>query len=271
MDCVLQALTPAQESLFLTLHLRALDSRAASPILGDTVSSELADRVDYDFTRLKVQRSMVLDLAVRTKTLDELIRRFVSRHGNAVVLDLGCGLDPRMLRCGPPGSVDWYDIDFPLVTELRERLLPGDSHLIAADLTTPAWLESIPARRPTMIVADGLMSFMTGDAYQDMTRRLTTWLPNGEFAFNAYTALDMAVANHTATFKALGLRAVGEGFTDPHEPESWGAGLTLIEELLLARAPEVAKFPEPLRSFTRLCAHSTGLSRHGNRVVRYAF
>jgi len=271
MNRVTQALTPAQETLFLTLYLRALDARSATPILGDAVSSELADTVDYDFTRQKVQRSMVLDLAVRTKTIDDLVRRFVAGHSHGVVVDLGCGLDPRMLRCGPPASLDWYDIDFPVVAELRDQFLPGPSHLVAADLATPGWLDSVPADRPAMVVADGLMSLMTGEAYRDMTRALTAHLPSGEFAFNAYTSLDMWVANHTATFKALQLRAVGDGITDPHEPESWGAGLTLIEELLLARAPDVARFPQPLRSFTHLCAHSTGLSRHGNRVVRYAF
>jgi len=41
--------------------------------------------------------------------------------------------------------------------------------------------------------------------------------------------------------------------------------------MLLTRSPEVAKYPEPLRSFTRLCSHSTRISRGGNRVVRYAF
>jgi O-methyltransferase involved in polyketide biosynthesis len=270
MDRVLAALTPTQESLFLTLYLRALDDRSARPILGDTVSSDLVDRIDYDFTRQKVQPSLVLDLAVRTKTLDGLIRRFVARHRDAVVVDLGCGPDPRVLRCGPPASVDWFDIDFPIVTELRERFLPGASHLHGADLTT-GWLDAIPVDRPAMIVADGLMSFVSGDAYRDMTRALTAHLPTGEFAFNAYTALDLRVAGYTPTFRALGLRAVGEGFTDPHEPESWEAGLTLIEELLLVRAPDVEKFPQPLRSFTRLCAHSVRLSRHGNRVVRYAF
>lgn len=39
MDRVLEALTPAQESLFLTLYLRALDARSTSPTLDDTVSS----------------------------------------------------------------------------------------------------------------------------------------------------------------------------------------------------------------------------------------
>ena len=271
MESVFSTLTPAQQSLFLTLYLRALDSGSAAPILGDTRSAELAATVDYEFGRLKVQRSMVLDLAVRTKTLDDLIRGFLTRHRDAVVLDLGCGLDPRMQRCNPPPAVDWYDIDFPVVTEMRERLLPGSSHLVGADLTTPGWLATIPTDRPAIVVADGLMSFLSGDSFRGMTRALTAHLLGGEFSFNAYTALDLRLANHSATFRAMHARTVGEGFTDPHEPERWSAGLTLIEELLLVRAPDVAHFPEPLRSFTRLCARSSRLSRHGNRVVRYAF
>lgn len=271
METTFRELTPAQESLFLTLYLRALDRRSPDPILGDTVSAEIADKIDYDFTRQKVQHSQVLDLALRTKRLDDLIRAFAARHPSAVVLDLGCGLDPRVLRCGLPPGTDWYDIDFPVVVQIRERFLPHASHTIGADLTTPGWLGSIPADRPTMIVADGLMAFLPGHAYKAMTRALTARFSTGEFAFNAYTPFDMWAANYSGTFKALHTKTAGEGFNDPHEPESWGAYLTLIEELLLVRAPEVAKFPQPLRAFTRLCAHSTRISRHGNRVVRYRF
>ena len=32
-----------------------------------------------------------------------------------MVLDLGCGLDQLMICCKPPSSIDWYDIDFPVV------------------------------------------------------------------------------------------------------------------------------------------------------------
>lgn len=73
------------------------------------------------------------------------------------------------------------------------------------------------------------------------------------------------------TFKAIHACAAGDGINDPHEPEKWAARLTLIEELLLVREPEVAKFPQPLRAFTRLCALSTRISRHGNRILRYRF
>jgi hypothetical protein len=108
-----------------------------------------------------------------------------------------------------------------------------------------------------MIVADGLTAFLSGHAYKAMTRALTAHFSTGEFAFNAYTPLVMRLANYSPTLKALHARTAGEGINDPREPESWGARLTLIEELLLVRAPEVAKFPQPLRVFTRLCAHST--------------
>lgn len=146
---------------------------------------------------------LVLDLSVRTKKLDELIRVFVATHPNAVVLDLGCGLDPRVLRCGVPSTVDWYDIDFPVVMDIRERFLPNASHTIGAELTTPGWMNEIPADRPTMIVADGLMAFLTGPAYQDMMRALTAHFATGEFAFNAYTHFVMKIGNYSATFKAL--------------------------------------------------------------------
>jgi O-methyltransferase involved in polyketide biosynthesis len=271
-DRAFAGLTPAQESALLTLYLRALDFQSPNPILGDRVSAEVADAIDYEFaTRQKVQRSLVLDLATRTHTLDRLIRSFTAAHPDAVVLDLGCGLDPRAARCSPPGTVDWYDIDFPAVAAIRAEYLPGGTHVIGADLMVPEWLNDIPADRPTMIVADGLMAFLTDTQYQTLTGALTTRIASGEFAFNAYTRLVLKIANYSSTFKALGAKSAGGGIDDPHEPEHWKARLTLIEELLLTRAPDVDKYPQPLRWFTRLCSHSTRISRHGNRVLHYRF
>jgi hypothetical protein len=63
----------------------------------------------------------------------------------------------------------------------------------------------------------------------------------------------------------------GEGIDDPREPESWDARLSLIEELSMARAPEVALYPPLLRAVAHLSARSTRLVRAGDRVVRYGF
>jgi O-methyltransferase involved in polyketide biosynthesis len=268
-DSPFQDLTPAQASLFLTLYFRSLDYKSPRPILGDATSARLADTIDYDFRQLKVMRAKRLDLALRTRTLDNLVRSFVATHHDAVVLDLGCGLDPRMIRCNPPSSTLWYDIDFPVVVELRKRWLPDTSaSLIGADLTTSGWMDDIPAERPTMLVADGLMAFMSDQAFKDMIRRLTAHFATGEFAFNAYAPVDLWASNLVL---ARGSKYPARGINDPHEPETWAVRLTLIGELLLYRAPETAMFPQPYRALAQLCALSTRVCRYTNWVVRYSF
>jgi O-methyltransferase involved in polyketide biosynthesis len=262
-------LTPAQGSLFLTLYFRALDYNSPRPILGDATSARLADTIGYDFGQLKVMRAKRLDLALRTRTLDNLVRSFIANNPDAVVLDLGCGLDPRMIRCNPPSSTLWYDIDFPVVVELRKRFLPESSaRQISADVTKSGWMDDIPSERPTMLVADGLMAFMSDQAFRDMIRRLTAHFSTGEFAFNAYAPLDLWASNLVL---ARGSKFPASGINDPHEPEAWAARLTLIEELLLYRAPEIALFPQPYRALAHLCALSTHVCRYTNWVVRYSF
>lgn len=125
----LNDLTPVQETLFLTLYGRALDTHASHPILADTMADEIAGKIDYDFTKLKLGSNIVVNIALRAKMLDEVVRRFVADHPDAVVLDLGAGLDDRMFRIAPPPTVDWYDIDFPEVIVLRRRILPEHSQV----------------------------------------------------------------------------------------------------------------------------------------------
>ncbi|MDX3100358.1 class I SAM-dependent methyltransferase [Nonomuraea angiospora] len=259
-----------QETLLLTLYARALDARLPCPILGDTLSADLADRIDYDFGKLKLKPNLVLTTALRAKKLDDVVRAFTAAHPGCVVLDLGCGLDTRMLRCDLPPGVDWYDVDFPEVVKLRSECLPDGSHLVGADLTTSGWLKAVPGERPAMIVAEGLLPFMPGDSFQRMTRELAGRFPSGELALNGYTRFAAWAMKYHPTIKALGIKAA-QGFDDPHEPESWGAGLELVEEQILTHAPEVAQFPQPLRALTRLTAPSTALSRQGARILRYRF
>ena len=48
MATMLPALTPVEDSLFLTLCCRALDNRSAHPVLGDEIADEIVRTLDYD-------------------------------------------------------------------------------------------------------------------------------------------------------------------------------------------------------------------------------
>ncbi len=154
MSMTLPAFTPAQESLFLTLAGRALDSRLPHPFLGDTMAEEILRKTGYDpparFPMLRSgrgdPRTKVFDIAVRAERLDEAVRRFVTRHPDAVVLDLGAGLDGRIFRVDPPSTVAWYDVDFPEVLALREQVVPrhANARSIGADVTDARWWTASP-------------------------------------------------------------------------------------------------------------------------------
>jgi O-methyltransferase involved in polyketide biosynthesis len=281
MSMNLPAFTPAQESLFLTLGGRALDSRLPRPFLGDTLADEIITKVGYDLARFPAlstkfldPRSRVFDIAVRAKTLDDVVRRFVSDHPDAVVLDLGAGLDGRIVRVDPPPTVAWYDIDFPEVIALRSSVVPPhlNAHSIGADLTDPDWLTDIPGSRPAVIVADGLIAFLAQDGFVSMMNRLVGHFPGGELAFNLYTRYAIWAVKHAPGMAVIASDVINPGFNDAREPERWVGGLKLVEEIFLTRAPEVAGLPLTMRVTARLAAPSARVSRLiGTVVVRYRF
>jgi O-methyltransferase involved in polyketide biosynthesis len=273
MSTTLPAFTPIEETLYLTLCGRALDNHLPHPILADPMAEQLVHKLGYDCGRFRLSTSPTINIAHRAKKLDQIAQRFIARHPHAVGLDLGAGLDTRVFRIDPPPTVDWYDIDFPEVVATRRQLLPAraGAHAIAADLTDPDWLDAIGGDRPAVIVADGLLAFLTPDEMTALLRRLTGRFPRGEVAFNGYSRFAIWAARHYHGTQSVAGLLRSPGFDDPHEPERWDTRLKLVDEILLTREPEVAQFPPALRWFTRLSAHSTAWSRKGTTVLHYRF
>ncbi|MFB9924099.1 class I SAM-dependent methyltransferase [Amycolatopsis halotolerans] len=273
MATALPAFTPAEASLYLTLCGRALDSRQERSILSDTTAAEIVERTGTKTADYPHAKTGMRDIALRAKKLDGVVRDFVTRHPDAVVVDLGAGLDSRMIRVDPPATVDWYDVDLPAVIAARRTVLPrpANAHLIAADVADRHWIDELPSGRPAVIVADGLVAFLPQPDLTAVLRGLTAHFPAGEIAFNGYTRFHVWALKHYKGTNSIAEAVANPGFDDPREPERWNPDLTLVEEILLSRAPEVAGYPLPVRLATRLAALSTAWSRRGTTVLRYRF
>jgi O-methyltransferase involved in polyketide biosynthesis len=273
MAITLPALTPIEDSLFLTLYARALDNRSSRPILADTTADEIVRKIDYDYEKFHLNRNLILNVAQRAKKLDEVASGFLAGNPDAVGLDLGAGMDSRMVRIDPPPTVDWYDIDFPAVITAREGLVPhrGNAHGVAADLREPHWLDSTPSDRPAVIVADGLMAFMSQDEWVTLLNQIVDHFPSGEIAYNNYTKFAIQAAKRSRGTQSVADLVKSPGIDDPREAERWNPKLKLIKEILLVREPEVAEFPTAIRLYNRLLAMNTALSRKGTIVLHYRF
>jgi methyltransferase (TIGR00027 family) len=277
MGIATSTLTPIERTAFLTEYARALDSRRPRPILGDTLADDVVGKIDYDFAALGVQTSVILQTALRAKMLDDRVRSFVAKHEDAVVVDLGAGLDSGMYRVAPPPSVDWYSVDLPGIIAVRDETLPANprSHSVPASVTDERWPDAIPADRPTMLIADGLFAFLSETTIARIFQRITDHFGSGELAFNDYGGIGWF--SRTAIkvlpqkmFKDVGSQWGYAGFKDAHHPETWNPRMVLVEEASLTDAPEVDLFPGWLRVPTKLMGKTKSGARKA-RILRYAF
>ena len=173
-------LTGDKATLLLTLHARAMDYRSRHSILNDRRADEIVRSVDYDFESLKVFGNGSF-MVVRAKQIDDWLKEFLKRNPNAVVLNLGCGLDTRVSRVDPSQGVSWYDLDFPEVIKVRRDFYTDrDGYkMIESPVTEPGWLDDIPKDRPTIVISDGMMEYLTESEAKALLNRLTDHLDHG--------------------------------------------------------------------------------------------
>jgi O-methyltransferase involved in polyketide biosynthesis len=273
MGITLPAFTPLEDSLWLTLCCRALDYRTPHPVLGDAMADQIVRTVDYDYKRLNIGTNLRLNATIRAKKMDEVASAYLTRHPDAIGLDLGAGLDTRRQRLAPPDTVDWYDVDFPVVATARSELIPErpHAHVIGADVTDKGWLDGVPSDRPAIIVADGLMGFLSQDELMGLWDQLLDHFPTGEMVFNSYTKFAVFAAKHSRGTQSVADLIKFPGVDDPRDFERWNPKFQFVKEILISREPEVAAFPTALRLYYRAQAHSTAWSRKGTIVLHYRF
>ncbi|MBP2471399.1 O-methyltransferase involved in polyketide biosynthesis [Crossiella equi] len=245
-----------RETNLITLYSRAVQSRGRHPVLRDVYAEQLVDRLDYDFSRLRIPEGSAMQVALRARQFDTITTEFVRAHPDGVVLHLACGLDSRYLRTAPPETVDWFDVDFPDVTGLRERLFPEPGpnyHLIGSSVTDPAWLDRVPTDRPGLVVAEGLVMYLTEAEGLALLRRVAAHLAGAELAFDILTPWGARLGNLNPM-----LRRTGAGFrwgiADPADLARQLPGATLRSATPMFKLPGVEELPRAYRVATKAAA-----------------
>lgn len=270
------ALTREKETLLITLWAKAGESLLPDSLLKDRFAAQAAARIDYDFAKLKVDRDLMVGLAMRAHILDGWTRDFLDGHDDALVLHLGCGLDSRVFRIDPPAGVDWCDVDYPEVIALRRKLYPPreDYRLVGASVTEPGWLDAIPRDRPAMIVAEGLLPYLPEEEVPLLLERLVRHCPSGEIVFDAYSSLGLKLIALQPSIKATGAE-LRWSLDDPAELERQVPGLELVTELT-AYDPDgydpaqIARMSWPARFAMQFFSLLPPLARIG-LLLRYRF
>ena len=267
--------TKEKVTMLMTLYGRALQSRWARPILPDPWAEEAVRRIDYDFSTLYgfgglsgrlFSGAGCTIIATRASTFDLLTTRYLADHPDATVLHLGCGMDTRVFRVAPPAGVSWFDVDYPDVVEIRRRLFPDrvGYDLIGTSLADLRWLDDVPSDRPTLVVAEGVLMYLTEERVRALLVALTARFPSGEIVFDAI---------HPRVLKkdVAGTGASQEwGLDDARDVTRLAPKLELVKELGVPEWVAFSRFPLPVRVMYRAMDH-VPLLRRMERVLVYRF
>jgi O-methyltransferase involved in polyketide biosynthesis len=140
--------------------------------------------------------------------------------------------------------------------------------MIAASVTTQAWLEPIPSDRPAMIVAEGLLEYLPEQDVQTLLNRLTSHFQHGQLVFDVlnWFAIIVGKSNLQRTTGAAHQWAVD----DTRVIETLDPKLKKMAELSTIEIPSLKKLPWKFRVLYTSMRLIPAL-RKMLRLLRYQF
>lgn len=225
-------LQEVEQTLLITLFWKSVDAQSRHPILGCRRAGAVLARLE-DVGWLEgtygTDPRWVSYVAGRAARIDGWTREFLDAWpGRQVtVLHLACGLDSRDRRVGrDPELVRWVDVDRPLVSNLRERLMMGgdraddeederdgvglrpvgDYSLRTLNVTEGRWYCDIPADRPTLVVAEGLFPYLSPAEAEAVIAGLLDYFGQGQLVFDTVGSLAVAHTKRANVLKPSGSR-----------------------------------------------------------------
>lgn len=244
-----QKLSDVSESLLIPLYIRTLETERPDPILRDEWAVELIHKLNLNeaqLTHAQVSEEVQVSILLRNRQFDRITKDFLTHHPEAVVVYLGCGLDTRFERVDN-NQVEWYDLDLPVVINLRRELIGGGScryHLLPCSALDPTWMDEVSTHnpRPFLFLAEGLFMFFEEAQVRELVLALKDHFADSELVFDAFSPFYVWGNNRRVTRTKIGALAHW-ALKNGKELDRWAEGIRLLDEWypFLLEEPRLAR------------------------------
>ena len=256
------SLSGVPETLLIPLYHRAQETQRPDAMIKDDRSVEIVRKLDFDFSRIKLQGHDIVGLVCRVREFDRFTRDFLAAHPDGIVVHIGCGLDTRFERVDN-GQVEWFDLDLPEVIDLRRQLIGeegGRYHLLAYSALDPAWIEKVKTLRPRpfLFIAEGVLPYFEEAQVKWLVKTLQSNFPDAEMVFDAHTPWVIWGDNLQLKFSKISAR-LKFGLKHGRDVEQWNPGIRMLEEWHYYGTDEPRVRPFRFMYSTSFLRNSTGI------------
>jgi O-methyltransferase involved in polyketide biosynthesis len=172
------------ETMLWSLYHRACEAQRPDAVLVDPESVRIHAALDYDFAGHF--GAPVGSLAVRAAAIDGLLRRWLLRHPDGLIVSLGEGLETQASRIDN-GRMRWLSVDLPEAIRLRALFIPHNERFgwIAANVMDFAWMAAIEPGEPVFFVAQGLLMYLPPADVRALLRGIADRFGRTDIVFDA--------------------------------------------------------------------------------------
>ena len=203
-------LTDIPETMLITLWAKAAESKLEDALLHDDKAVEIIQKIDYDFSKFKKAKFSQAGCCIRANLIDKEVEAYLALRPDAVVIQLGAGIDARYERLNrPPGITHWYDLDLPEAIELRKKLIQGSERnsFIANSMFNYEWIERVKSHnKPVLIILEGVLMYFKPDEVKALFEELCNQFDDATVIFDM---LAFALVGHSKQHDSLRLPKIG--------------------------------------------------------------
>jgi len=168
-----QVIQNVSDTAFMVAGFRALEAERPQPLFRDPLAWKLAgDQGRKILATIPPRFVGAWSVVIRTVIIDAFIHQAIEA-GVDTILNLGAGLDTRPYRMDLPKSLNWIEVDFPHMIELKEeRLADGMPHCklqrIKLDLTDRAlrlqlFADVAGRAKEILVLTEGVIPYLSED------------------------------------------------------------------------------------------------------------
>lgn len=223
-----------QETMVLPLWGRFLESKKSDPLVYDSKAIEIINNMDYDFSKIenKLTEYHALAWAVRTKTMDLVVERFIKKHSNATIVNIGSGLDTSFERVDNK-KITWYDLDLPDAIEFRRNFIAETDRecYISKSVFDYTWFDDIKNIDDSILfIASGVLMFFEEEELKHLFTKLALKFPNGEIFFDTLSEEGLKYANDMMLKAGMKEGMILWGTNSASEVTKWNDKIEVVDE-----------------------------------------
>lgn len=243
-------LSGVEQTALLTVYAKAIESKSEDPVLQDEMAEALVEKLDTliaaqddEMARQLKQRTvdprLTIHLPLRAKKYDEYALKFLEKHPEGVIVNIGCGLDTRFFRIDN-GQLRFFDLDLPNMIALKRELLNENEryHMLGTSALDFSWMGQVSLlKQPTLILAEGVFMYLPEEKVKQLVLELQRQFPESELVceltnrtwVEGFWGKIAAVKMKQRVKMSDGARFTF-GVSDASELESWGPGIEFLEK-----------------------------------------